>query len=84
MDKLSKCSQSSCPSAVLDNGMEKSKSDQLNDLLDDVQFVNCLDRIYNPHIRSQYCDFTEESYKPLYKQLFQDVFNVIQQFKNIN
>ncbi|KAK4468612.1 hypothetical protein MN116_007802 [Schistosoma mekongi] len=57
-------------------------SDQINDLLDDINFVSCLDRIYNPHIRSQYQDLINLDYKPAYRQLFHETFNMLKSVRN--
>ncbi|VDO96460.1 unnamed protein product [Schistosoma mattheei] len=59
-------------------------SDQINDLLDDIHFVSYLDRIYNPYIRSQYHDLIHLDYKPAYKQLFHETFNLLKNVRNID
>ncbi|CAH8613468.1 unnamed protein product [Schistosoma curassoni] len=59
-------------------------SDQINDLLDDIHFVSYLDRIYNPYIRSQYHDLIHLDYKPAYRQLFHETFNLLKNVRNID
>ncbi|KAH8873773.1 Cerebellar degeneration-related protein [Schistosoma japonicum] len=69
--------------AELTNHKETTRiSDQINDLLDDINFVSCLDRIYNPHIRSQYQDLINLDYKPAYRQLFHETFNMLKSVRN--
>ncbi|CAH8863319.1 unnamed protein product [Trichobilharzia szidati] len=70
-------------SSSADDDKEKPRiADQINDLLDDINFVSCLDRIYNPHIRSQYQDLINKNYKPAYKQLFHETFTLLKTIRN--
>nr|CAH8863145.1 unnamed protein product [Trichobilharzia regenti] len=72
-------------SSSIDDDKEKPRiADQINDLLDDINFVSCLDRIYNPHIRSQYQDLINKNYKPAYKQLFLETFTFLKSIRNNN
>ncbi|CAI2732508.1 unnamed protein product [Schistosoma spindalis] len=69
---------------ITNEKLKLSISDQINDLLDDINFVSCLDRIYNPYIRSQYQDLIHLDYKPAYRQLFHETFNILKNVRKIN
>ncbi|CAH8588687.1 unnamed protein product [Heterobilharzia americana] len=73
---------STANSIQVENKVKPRVSDQINDLLDDINFVSCLDRIYNPHIRSQYQDLINSDYKPEYRQLFCEAFNLIKSIRS--
>ncbi|XP_018653137.1 putative transcription factor [Schistosoma mansoni] len=68
---------------VTNDKLKPRISDQINDLLDDINFVSCLDRIYNPHIRSQYQDLINLDYKPAYRQLFYETFNMLKNVRKM-
>ncbi|CAH8541106.1 unnamed protein product [Schistosoma turkestanicum] len=62
--------------------VKRRVSDQIHDLLDDINFVSCLDRIYNPHLRSQYQDVINSNYRPAYKELFYEAFNMLKNVRD--